>query len=642
MPEQAQQWDQQHLLALAAEVGTALTRYDDLNEMLDRCAVTLVKSLDASFARIWICDEQDEVLILRASAGLYTHKDGKHSRIKIGEHKIGAIALSKQPLLTNDVLNDPSISDKEWARKEGMVSFAGHPLLVDDKLIGVMAVFAQHPLADQAAQALEAVADGIALGVRRKQIETRLLERELLFTQFADNMRDCFWITVPGGTRHLYISPAYEQLYGTPVKEAYERPLSFIEAIVPEDRPRMIDFINRDRERDPSQTFSSDIEFRIRRSDGEIRWLWTRAFPTFDENGNLYQVCGITHDITEKKEADRRVAEFYSVVSHELRTPLTSIRAALGLIEGGITGTVTEETLELVSIARSESDRLIRLINDILDMRKMEAGKLQLSITPLAAQDIVAPTLGAMRGFAQEHDVELVSWVDEEREFLGDYDRVVQVLTNLLSNAIKFSPSKSEVNVSVQAAPNDRIRFSVADQGPGIPSQHAHKLFELFQQLDSSDSRARGGTGLGLAISKAIVERLAGEIGFDSQVGKGSTFWFELPLALSSTSSSPVLKGLLDEYAKSLPQWLLSVEQKLNVAKQGASDVLEECLADVRKIRGSSEPCGFGDVAEKMSIIEKALLDLIRGHGNAQRHWTDIDGALRETLSGPLSARNKK
>jgi PAS domain S-box-containing protein len=502
----------------------------------------------------------------------------------------------------------------------------------------VMAMFSTKPLSETTTRALASVADGVALGIHRKQIEGRLREREQLFMQFANNMQDVLWLSRPHAQQTLWISPAVEQVMGVKPEDVYENPYAFMEVIIPEDRPRMAQFMEMTETlRADSPKKTTDVEYRIRK-DGELRWLWTRAFPSFDGEGKIYQICGFTHDITEKKEAERRVSEFYSTVSHELRTPLTSIRAALGLIEGGVTHPDSTETVELISIARREADRLIRLINDILDMRKMEAGKLPLKILPLAPHVVVSNTVSAMRTFAQEHDVELVTWIQEERSFIGDYDRVVQVLTNLISNAIKFSPAGSLVNVNVQASFSERIRFAVSDEGPGIPPEQYNKLFGIFQQLDQSDSRSRGGTGLGLAISKAIVERLNGVIGFDSELGKGSTFWFELPFLAESWSPaeepaggstadkhSPALLEFIQEYGKTLPKRLLSLEKCIRDAKVSERPIaVKDCLNEVRKIRASSEPCGFPEVAAAMAKLEQSLTSIINKEGDPEQEWKEI------------------
>jgi PAS domain S-box-containing protein len=491
---------------------------------LQECAQALVKHLDAAFARIWTLNEGSDVLELKASAGIYTHINGSHSRITIGDKKIGAIAFHRKPHLSNDVQNDPVV-DREWARQEGMVAFAGHPLEVGGRLVGVMGLFAQHSLTDEAMTCLSAVADSIAIGIARINNERALAESQEVFHQLAQHVREIFWISAPYASKIYYVSPAYKEIFGRPGEELYEDPMAFMKYMYPEDRHIIEDQLKLIGAAGKQET---QLEFRIVKPDGSIRWLAVSSFPILDNEGNVVRACGTTRDITERKEAERRVSEFYSMVSHELRTPLTSIKAALGLIAGGITGE-SSETTELIEIALGESDRLVRLINEILDMRKIEAGKLEFKIEPCSAAAIVSAALVRMKNVAEEARIRLHGRIADCLPILADRERAMQVLDNLLSNAIKFSPPDSEVEVSVTPSSDNMVRFSVKDQGHGIPKDQHHKLFGLFQQLDSSDSRAKGGTGLGLAISKAIIQEHGGTIGFDSAVGEGSTFWFELP-----------------------------------------------------------------------------------------------------------------
>ena len=273
------------------------------------------------------------------------------------------------------------------------------------------------------------------------------------------------------------------------------------------------------------------VRFEIRSASitGELIDFDVTIKPVLDRSGKIQMLIPEARNITETKEAERRVSEFYSTVSHELRTPLTSIRGSLGLIEGGLTGEVNETTIKMVVIARSESDRLIRLINDILDLQKIEAGMVELKNVNVEASTLVSRTLENIQGMANTLEVRLSSQIETTGLIYCDPDRIVQVLTNLISNAMKFSPANALVLVKLTQAKNNSFRFSVVDNGPGIPPEQAHKLFARFQQLDQSDSRQKGGTGLGLAITKAIVEEHKGRISVDSELGKGSTFWFELP-----------------------------------------------------------------------------------------------------------------
>ncbi|MDH3228631.1 MAG: PAS domain S-box protein [Alphaproteobacteria bacterium] len=246
---------------------------------------------------------------------------------------------------------------------------------------------------------------------------------------------------------------------------------------------------------------------------------------------------GVARDITERKKIDDLKNEFVSTVSHELRTPLTSIKGALGLLQGGLTVALPEKATRMIEIAYQNSDRLVRLINDILDIEKIEAGMMKYELVPVSVADLLAEAIDANTGFADEHGVRLVLGDDVSHATVSaDHDRIMQVLTNLLSNAIKYSPKAGKVVVlAVEEA--DRIHVSVTDKGPGIPEEFRDTIFAKFAQADSSDTRERGGTGLGLAISKAIVEQHGGEIGFETQTGQGTTFHFDLPLRKAHTDA---------------------------------------------------------------------------------------------------------
>ena len=243
----------------------------------------------------------------------------------------------------------------------------------------------------------------------------------------------------------------------------------------------------------------------------------------------LARVGGLMADVSRYRRVERLKDEFVSVVSHELRTPLTSIRGALGLVAGGVTGPLSDKSQRMLDIAVANTDRLVRLINDILDIERMESGKLTLDRQACSASDLAAQAVGEMRAMADQARVGLSVAARDDR-VLVDRDRIIQTLTNLLSNAIKFSPQGSTVWLTAEPD-GDQMRFVVRDEGRGIPADKLEAIFGRFQQVDSSDARQKGGSGLGLAICRSIVQQHGGRIWVQSTIGQGSTFTFTLPSA---------------------------------------------------------------------------------------------------------------
>ena len=281
-------------------------------------------------------------------------------------------------------------------------------------------------------------------------------------------------------------------------------------------------------------------------SDGQPRDYVMQYFPRYGEGEDEGKVVGffsLGTDVTALKRIDRMKSEFVSTVSHELRTPLTSIRGSLGLIAGGVAGDLPAMAKNLVGIATSNCERLIRLINDILDSEKIESGKMRFDFQPMELQPLLAQAMTANEGFAGQHNVKLVLVAPEEAVKASvDCDRLTQVMTNLLSNAVKFAPAQSAVEVRLLCN-NGRVRVEVADKGPGIPEEFRKRIFQKFSQADTSDTRKMGGTGLGLNISRAIVERMGGQIGFTTETGVGTVFFFELPEAVPAPIETSIRSG---------------------------------------------------------------------------------------------------
>jgi PAS domain S-box-containing protein len=264
------------------------------------------------------------------------------------------------------------------------------------------------------------------------------------------------------------------------------------------------------------------------RKDGSRVPLQLNGMLVTGLDGQNY-IWSIVEDITERKRIDRMKSEFVSTVSHELRTPLTSIAGALGLLNGGALGSIPEPVKPWLDIACKNSQRLIHLINDLLDMEKIVAGKMHFDLQVQPLMPLVEQALEANKGYGDSFGVRFV--LSQRVDAAGvnvDSQRLMQVLSNFLSTSAKFSPRGAEVEVAVREG-DRRVRVEVADHGPGIPAEFRQRIFQKFSQADSSDSRQKGGTGLGLAITKELVERMGGQVGFVSEAGQGATFFVELP-----------------------------------------------------------------------------------------------------------------
>ncbi len=281
-----------------------------------------------------------------------------------------------------------------------------------------------------------------------------------------------------------------------------------------------------------------EVDLLAYKRSGTSVWVRITANPLADEWGDPEGYMVMVADISELKSIERMKSGFVSTVSHELRTPLTAITGALALVSSGVTGDVPDGSRKMIEIAYKNSERLGRLIDDLLDMDKLVEGKVRLDMQVTRLMPIVERSIVANQAYAEQFGVDLRC----RGEMAGimvdvDVDRIDQVLSNLISNAAKFSSAHAVVDVNVVEAKNAGwVRVEVVDRGRGIPASAHHLLFEKFSQVDSTDTRVTGGTGLGLAISKELIQRMGGLIGFSSEENVGSTFFFELPIAMDEAA----------------------------------------------------------------------------------------------------------
>lgn len=373
-------------------------------------------------------------------------------------------------------------------------------------------------------EALKTAARTFGVAIQRRQDEDALAASESKYRELLESANDLVQSVSPDG-RFQFVNRAWKEALGYSDPEIQE--LTIWDVVQP---------TRSEPGRDVLQSMMIDdglgrFEAVFASKDGaEI--AVEGAVTCRYRDGLPVAAQGIFRDITERRMIDRMKQEFISTVSHELRTPLTSIIASLGLLNSGRLADKPERFQELLSVAHRNSTRLLKLINNLLDLQKLAARKMTFREDPIAADSILEEAVAGIQAFADQCHVGLqIGRVEDGLEMIGDRDRLIQVLNNLLSNAIKFSPA--EEMVTVAALERDaRVVLTVSDNGPGIPEEFQSRLFDQFTQADPSKTRASGGSGLGLSIAKGLVEGMGGQISLDTRIGSGTTFFVELPAAV--------------------------------------------------------------------------------------------------------------
>ncbi|MGI9419314.1 MAG: ATP-binding protein [Geminicoccaceae bacterium] len=356
----------------------------------------------------------------------------------------------------------------------------------------------------------------------RRDAQRALRESERRYRDLIEGAARGIYVYRDGAL--LYANPAFAGLFGFASPREALAEASLTQLLGEDIRAEL----NRQIERsDGSVSNIIRTELQLERDRGDA--IWIEHISKVIEWEGRPAIQGNLTDITDRKRVERLKNEFVSIVSHELRTPLTALVGSLGLVRSGTLGNLPDKVQELIEISQSSAQRLVALVNDILDIEKIEAGSMEFNFEPTESVALVHQSIAETEPFGAKYGV--VLHLEEglgQASVRADGDRLTQVLTNLLSNAVKFSPQGETVIVRLTRE-GENIRFSVSDRGPGIPTHMHRKIFEKFTQVDGSDSRSKAGTGLGLAICKDIIEAHGGRIRVESDPDMGSTFSFALP-----------------------------------------------------------------------------------------------------------------
>ena len=358
------------------------------------------------------------------------------------------------------------------------------------------------------------------------ELENRVVAQTKRLSAVIDNVLEGIITISEHGTIESY-NPAARQIFGYDDEEVIGQN---VKMLMPEPyHSEHDDYLEHYNTTGEEKVIGIGREVTGRRKDGTTFPMELAVSEVNIDEARHY--VGITRDITERKRIELAHQEFISTVSHELRTPLTSIRGSLGLLLGGRAGEIPDKAMALLTLANNNSERLIHLINDILDIEKIVAGKMEFDYQVINLIPVVQHAVESNKGYADQLHVHFVLNTDPDVEVMVRIDtkRMDQVMSNLLSNAAKYSPTDDQVQISIEVL-DDHVRISVHDNGEGIPEEFKARIFSKFAQADSSDTRQQGGTGLGLNITKAIVEQQGGSIGFDSGAGKGTSFYVDLPI----------------------------------------------------------------------------------------------------------------
>jgi len=523
------------LLAVLQTATQSLETEKILNDTLDKS----LEILDFDVGYIRTLDPEKKNLIVRVARGLSSPEFLSTSfPLDSPDPIVGKTVFKTQkPYISADIRKDPMFQARTM-EKEGVISVAMVPIVSKQRSMGFIAVGSKkhHKFTQREVRLLLAFSSQLGSALENAQLYDEVNKEKAYIENLVDNAGDAI-ISTDVEDRILTWNHGAEVTFGYSKEETLGQSLTIL---LPSHRAEELEEI-RDKVR--LTGVIRNLEVRRIRKDGIVIEASLAVSPIRDKDDNVIGFLHLARDITEKKRYEQRLKEldqmksaFVSNVSHELRTPLTAIKASADNMLDRLLGDLNEKQTGYLTRIKSNSDRLARLINDLLDLSTIEAGKINLRPTNLPLITLLREAAESLRPVATEKliDLKLVC-ADAGVCAWADRDKVIQVLMNLIGNALKFTPPRGTVTVAVMKHDASWTQISVTDTGPGVPVEEVNKVFGRFYQVD----RTGKGTGLGLAISKALVEMHGGKIWVESEVGKGSTFCFTLPAEQPFQLESP-------------------------------------------------------------------------------------------------------
>ncbi len=510
-----------------------------------RILESLCLSQDWDTAVLWSVNEGEDRLQFssawgapgRRSEGLIQESMGQS--IERGPDLPGRVWALGKAVWIDTLASSPASPRTHAALRHGLVSGWAVPVRIGNRLIAILEFYTHQKMREdrETMATLETVTASLGQMLARSREQDRVEELHRTQEILLDTIEDGICATDRSGVTSL-VNPAAGRLLGAMANELCGLELHDLL------HGKMPGGCNGDcaLHRAIMRNLSAAAEITVFRRDGSSFPAEFSLTPILDQGRYSGSVLSF-RDISQRFALDRMKDEFVSTVSHELRTPLTSIRGALGLLSAGLLGTVSDKAANLLRIALSNSDRLVRLINDILDLERIQSGREPLNFRPVQINEIVRQAIDGMQPVADAAGIHLIH-DGNDAQAAADPDRLLQVITNLLSNAVKFSPQGSTVAITLREDPHG-ITLSVIDQGRGIPADKLDTIFDRFQQVDASDSRQKGGSGLGLAICRTIIRQHGGHIWAERNPVHGSTFRVTLPYQ-PVPGTAPVLPQQLE------------------------------------------------------------------------------------------------